>query len=267
MGTTNETATRYVGNCQICEGDQKVQEGRMVHHGYTRPGDGHTHGSCPGVAEAPYEVSCELLKHYLVGLRDKVANLAKRIDELRSGSVVEIYVEGYRRVDLKRKHEEPAATWARIVDNEVRSVEYRRRGYESEVRRVELRIARWATKPVRTFEEEKAKEDAGRAERKAAKDAARAARDAKRAATAAKQEALKARREAAKKDVEDRMTALAAAPKSDERTLAARAFRQELSSKKFSWLWLHELECGEAGVELGIARRETYDGHTRYYWF
>ena len=50
--------TRYLGNCQVCEGDQKLHHGRMVHHGYKRPGDGFI--VCPGVHQVPYEVSCDL---------------------------------------------------------------------------------------------------------------------------------------------------------------------------------------------------------------
>ena len=54
-----ETVTRYVGNCQICERDQKLTvDMKMVHHGYLRPGDGEIHGDCPCVGAEPYEVSC-----------------------------------------------------------------------------------------------------------------------------------------------------------------------------------------------------------------
>src|SRR5271157_5749029 len=63
------SVTRYIGNCQICEGDQKLHDGLMVHHGYRRPGTGYIVGDCPGVGEVPYEVSCELRKAYLAALQ------------------------------------------------------------------------------------------------------------------------------------------------------------------------------------------------------
>lgn len=48
-----DLTTRYIGNCQICEGEQKLHDGRMVHHGYKRPGDGQIDGDCPGVHADP----------------------------------------------------------------------------------------------------------------------------------------------------------------------------------------------------------------------
>ena len=32
-GASSEMKTRYVGNCQICEADQKLRDGLLVHHG------------------------------------------------------------------------------------------------------------------------------------------------------------------------------------------------------------------------------------------
>ena len=69
--------TRYIGNCQICEGDQKLHVGRMVHHGYQRPGDGAIRGDCPGVGQVPYEVSCDLVKSYKGNVAKRAATDAK----------------------------------------------------------------------------------------------------------------------------------------------------------------------------------------------
>lgn len=82
-----ETATRHVGNCQICEGDQKLLDSRMVHHGYRRPGDGVIHGDCPGVGEVPYEVSCDLIKSHKTGLEAMLVGFRKRLRDILEGRV------------------------------------------------------------------------------------------------------------------------------------------------------------------------------------
>ena len=61
-----ETATRLLGTCPVCEGTFKTREGRMVHHGYERPGDGMIHGDCFAVNRLAYELSCDATKEFLV---------------------------------------------------------------------------------------------------------------------------------------------------------------------------------------------------------
>jgi hypothetical protein len=53
-----------VGTCPVCERAIRVRAGKMVHHGYERPGRGHIVGDCYGVARAPYEVSSEGTRAY-----------------------------------------------------------------------------------------------------------------------------------------------------------------------------------------------------------
>ena len=82
-----ETALRHVGNCQLCESDQKLRDGRMVHPGDLRPGDGYIHGDCPGVDEVPYEVSCDLIKVHKAALEHQLAGLRKRLAAIVAGEV------------------------------------------------------------------------------------------------------------------------------------------------------------------------------------
>ena len=79
--------TRFIGNCQICERDQKLHVGRMVHHGYKRPGDGFILGDCPGVGQDPYEVSCDLVKSYRAGVEGRLANLESYLANLKAGKI------------------------------------------------------------------------------------------------------------------------------------------------------------------------------------
>ena len=60
--STPETVRRYVGNCQVCEGDFKTTKGGLVAlHGYKRPGDGYIRGRCPGENALAYERSRDLI--------------------------------------------------------------------------------------------------------------------------------------------------------------------------------------------------------------
>ncbi len=57
-----------VGTCQICEGEHVVRSGLVVLHGYNRPGFGYVVGSCYGVSEKPFEVSCDALVRWIAEL-------------------------------------------------------------------------------------------------------------------------------------------------------------------------------------------------------
>ncbi len=76
--------TKYLGCCQICEGEFKIQNGLTSTHGYTRPGHGYIVGLCGGAKELPYETSCELIKSYLVGLKAMLERTKERVVELQS---------------------------------------------------------------------------------------------------------------------------------------------------------------------------------------
>jgi hypothetical protein len=55
--------TRYIGRCGVCEGDYKLLSGRLVHHGYRRPGHGYIVGDCFGVARLPYPATDALIEY------------------------------------------------------------------------------------------------------------------------------------------------------------------------------------------------------------
>ena len=53
-----------LGTCPVCERAIRVRAGKMVHHGYQRPGSGRIVGDCYGVGTPPYEVSSEGTRGY-----------------------------------------------------------------------------------------------------------------------------------------------------------------------------------------------------------
>lgn len=173
------TTTRFLGNCPVCEGDFKLHKGKLVHHGYQRPGDGMIHGDCFCVGMDPYEVSpkgCELFRTFLQGM---LANLQEALVRFTSGEVTElsklVFRGAWRDHELVKvsKAENPAE-FARLLQDKIHETESRIRGTEREIARMNARIEAWKPMPIRTVEEEQAKKTAETEARKAAKAAERA---------------------------------------------------------------------------------------------
>ena len=76
--------------CQICARTIKLKDGpNLAHHGYQRPGSGWQTASCWGARELPYEVSCDVLKRWVI-------ELAKQRDAARGraeGTVEKLYLK------------------------------------------------------------------------------------------------------------------------------------------------------------------------------
>jgi hypothetical protein len=138
---------KQIGNCQICERDQKLKQGNMVHHGYRRPGWGHISGDCPGVKSPPYEVSCDLLKSYKASVEERLGNLEVYLAKLASGEITHL-------TELKARHGQHELAeyvagvsdpwiWAGRVQAKTWSVEADIRRAKYEVERCEKRIDSW----------------------------------------------------------------------------------------------------------------------------
>lgn len=95
MKRANKQAFRETNGaeCQICARLILAQNGKIAHHGYTRPrgrgmwhseGPGYQTASCLGALELPYEKSIEVLKPYLEALNRTVAGLAARLADLKA---------------------------------------------------------------------------------------------------------------------------------------------------------------------------------------
>lgn len=78
---------RHRGVCQYCGASQVVQAGRMVLHGYNRPGWGYIVNRCPGVELAPFNTEkvyterwLEFERRVLPGLEAKAAEFNGQAD-------------------------------------------------------------------------------------------------------------------------------------------------------------------------------------------
>jgi hypothetical protein len=77
--TQVEGRLRHRGHCQFCGNSQVVQDGVMVLHGYTRPGDGYIFNECPCVGKAPLEIDQMLANAYLGVARGDLARLEEQL--------------------------------------------------------------------------------------------------------------------------------------------------------------------------------------------
>lgn len=242
--------TRFLGNCQICEADQKLHGNKMVHHGYKRPGDGYIVGDCPGVHQDPYEVSCELIKVEKTLTEASLAETEAFLSKLTSGQVKHLTkmspydgrsMEFF--VGVTDLH-----TWNRMVRTVTYQTESKVRMLNGLIAHYGERIANWSVKPIRTVEEEQAKKDADQAAKKAVRDAARQAKLDKAAA-------LKAKREALKAEVEAEAIALAAVAEMPSEKVIKKLAKKVNHVLSNCWSNHLTLESQEAFVKIGMAVR------------
>jgi hypothetical protein len=273
METMTKTVTRFVGHCQICEGEFKLtSDNRMVHHGYKRPGHGNIVGDCMAVGEPAYEQSCEFLKVYTVRLRDRLAETEARLARLVAGEIKSLSKNVRVRLGAGRYEyqlvevREGEVDFPQVLKVAIANVESDIRFIKMDLARCESRIATWVALPVRTVEELEREVQLDKDARKAAKDAARAKKQAKKDETKAKQDALKAKRDAIQAEFVAKFVALANSPESlVDRQKAALEIVRTLSAKKYEFvdaLWM--LGINTELTTLGILVPEVYDGRTFY---
>jgi hypothetical protein len=81
---TNPTIS---GTCGVCLQVQALRSGKLVLHGYRRPGYGHTEGRCRGVGTVPYELSVESCAAEQHRLQEKLADVNALIDKIDRGQL------------------------------------------------------------------------------------------------------------------------------------------------------------------------------------
>jgi hypothetical protein len=246
-------ATRHLGHCQICEGEFKLHEGNMVHHGYRRPGYGNIVGDCYGVNNLPYEKSCELVKEYVFGVRAHLDDTTNWLQQLRSGLVIELWVTPWRsEAVLVKKSEKTEYEWSNLLNLRISETEHRVTSLTREVERLENRIETWKLTETRTVEEAVEQEKQAKAERKAIRDAAREVKEAKLRATRERQKAIQDRKDATKAEIISKAKELAAVTNhTEEHFKAVEKLRKAM--RKATWLWFNDYqECRPELTKLGL---------------
>lgn len=184
MNTTTAptTSTRYLGYCPACDGDYKVRDGVLVHHGYQRPGYGHIVGDCFAVHMTPHETSPETAKKFLVHLKGIETFILERIARLKTTDTLTVEKTKYENgkyVDYKvvlKKGEASEYEWNRTLEWQLDREEGALRGLRFDLERVQKLVDTWVEKPLRTVEEEVAAKKAVVEARRAEKEAERRAK-------------------------------------------------------------------------------------------
>lgn len=139
---TRETAREAVTvECQICEHRQcKDSRGKLVHHGYLRPGYGQIEGDCPGVGYLPYPETDALAWYLRVvtnGAAETITALAGLPDRQE---IVKTVTWPRLQVLTIKVSEVDAYTWKKTVEELKWKLETKLRRLRDEVARVTKRI-------------------------------------------------------------------------------------------------------------------------------
>lgn len=194
--------TRHIGTCGACEKATKVRNGKLVHHGYERPGYGYIEGDCFGVHYEPHEVSPKCSEEYremVLGLqevRQKDINGLPDVTEVTVdiGTLRRPREETYRR-DSEDKMER--YRFKEALESRKHSLERQRNHWKSEVERMGKLLLDWAPKALVSVEEEKAAKRVAKAVREAERKAKREAKVADIVAKAKKRVASAQKRRTA----------------------------------------------------------------------
>lgn len=260
----------------------------LVHHGYQRPGHGSIVGDCFGVGYRPYEVSPQGCRDYQALCQNTLRNrheylerLSKRVPTVMVEHDYPLYIllgspEPHEKTsrdfrsgklavlgDRKWHRNDPDEVYAydRLREAKMREVQYEVRQLESEIERMTKLIADWTEKPVKEWSEEieAAMKKAERDARAKVVEEKRQAKAAEETRKKAKRDALEARYQAIRDDFATKFRALAASPeKLEDRQKEARTLAFEMKKAKYRSAigWTKELNCDDALITLGLAKRE-----------
>lgn len=161
------TSTRYIGTCPVCSRDIKVRDGKLVHHGYERPGHGYIEGDCFGVGYEPHETSPKCAEEYRTHL---ASILGAKLGELqRAPEKPELYVERTfpERNLVKIAKGEPSFDME--LKYYIRRLEQTIEHIRFDYKRVDGLLKDWTAQPLKTVEEEVAQKQADKETREQAR--------------------------------------------------------------------------------------------------
>lgn len=190
-----DLATRFVGFCPVCEGQYKLHDGKLVHHGFKRPGDGMIHGDCFAVHMEPHEVSSKTAEAYKASCEKNLIGAKAYLAQLEAGEIKTFFGESYdhtrmttytpdRKVTKVMSTGEETVVTGLVAEYDfkqklaeaIRKAEFVVKTLELDIERMNNHITTWTLKPVITFEESKAAEKAKKESSKGVKTAARQAK-------------------------------------------------------------------------------------------
>jgi len=273
-----DTSLRFIGFCPVCQRRIKVRDGRLVHHGYERPGEGYIVGDCFAVDMPPHELSPVAAEDYLRAVvRPAVRKAEHEVEYLRLDPEWMLF----------EKYDPDAADAARargerirgnnvtkkLTRDEVAEYEWdgKLRGLRDQAqrhldamlavqRRMQKLIDTGQREPLETVEEEVAKQEQSRAERAAILAAKREEKAAHRRALDAKTAERESQRAAIIAAFRQEFAALAEQEPGPERNSALDRLLAEFRKKKYSFIMLWDLRADDALRHLGLLEEVPVGG-------
>ena len=149
-------AAKYIGTCGVCGRSIKVRNGKLVHHGYSRPGTGFIEGDCFAVGAEPYERSLTATTAYRALIQAKLDNEVSFLAKLQAGEVT-YFTEIHQSYLVRGKFEVTEYALGVTADYEWRSkmkakiseVQYKARLLREEVARLDKLVEGWTLKDVK----------------------------------------------------------------------------------------------------------------------
>jgi len=146
-GASVSRSLQHTGTCGACEGNVKRDaRGRMVHHGYQRPGFGYIVGDCLGVGTVPWELSPEGKKKLVGALVHLHLATQDSLRRLKSGEVTEFRDTDYRGKEKVVVKGDPMFP-IRLHDA-IRSMEAREKSLARDIEDEQKKLAAWTCQPL-----------------------------------------------------------------------------------------------------------------------
>lgn len=132
---------KIVKTCPCCFRQIAVTGGRMVHHGYERPGSGYQTASCPGIKFPPLQISTEGLEWLIGAIQGKLA--ATKEAYRTRGDLEFILVPTRTRPVQIVKVEKGTSDWSREFRHHVAGLEMEMRMYPRELESLGKELEKW----------------------------------------------------------------------------------------------------------------------------
>jgi hypothetical protein len=139
-----ERTRENTGTCPACWGNFKLSEGRLVMHGYERPGYGFLKGSCfcARRKSMPLETSDEGAREYKLYLKGQLKGETVLLSRLKSGDVE--LVQGYGGRVVKRGE----SAFERLLVSNINKVEHTIKQIKADVELYSKVLDAWVSRPM-----------------------------------------------------------------------------------------------------------------------
>lgn len=137
-----ERTRENTGTCPVCWGNYKLLNGRLVLHGYRRPGWGHVVGSCDAENYQPAETSIDGFKMWIVKLAGFLKKDEETMSKIRDGLVDKIKDRSGNWISKSER------TFQMHLDNLTRMTEDSIRTMKREIENYDKLITLWKPRPL-----------------------------------------------------------------------------------------------------------------------